>query len=151
MNAVVVILSSHSREKVAPVPLVLVRLIASWMTGLRRLGPSVKSRIVLMLPSIGMVNVADALKEMTPRTPTYGMSEPEAALKTGPNGLPNVELTSSIAREPFGPFCGWKKVQMPLLPAGQATTSLGPIMDRLESGNGLVMTACVSLLQSEWK
>ena len=41
------------------------------------LGPSVKSRMFLMLPKIGIVSSADELKDSTPVTPTTGFSEPE--------------------------------------------------------------------------
>ena len=49
------------------------------------------------------------------------------------------EWTSWIERVPFSAFWGSKKAHTPLLPAGHATTSLGPMMERLLSGKGLVM------------
>jgi hypothetical protein len=54
-----------------------------------------------------------------------------------------------MARDPFGPVWGWKKVQIPLAPAGHATMNRGPMMVKFESDNGLVTTTWLSLLQSE--
>jgi hypothetical protein len=97
-----VVLSSHILLTIAPVVLYLVTLMASWMTGWSKLGPSVKSRIVLTEPRMGTVNVAELLNARIPWTPTYGSSEPCVVLCTGASGLPIVELTSSIASVPLG-------------------------------------------------
>jgi len=151
VSVVVVTLSSQRREICAPVPLYLAMRFPLWISGLSRLGPSVKSRMLRTLPRMASESSAVSLKERTPSTPTTGLRERDDALRlyTGPSGVPSVELTISMARLPFLPSCGWKNVQMPLLPAGQATMSRGPMMLRLLSGSGLVTTACASTLQSE--
>ena len=140
----VVVLSSHSRDKAAPFDWYFETWMASWMGAWSKLGPSVKSRIVLTLPKIGTARTAELLKDRTPVTPTTGFLEPALALFMGPRGVPMVELTSWMARLPFLPLCGWKKEQMPLFPAGQATISRGPMILRLLSGSGEVTTAWAS-------
>jgi len=54
--------------------------------------------------------------------------------------VPMGEEIKAIARLPLTPFWGWKKAQVPLFPAGHATTSLGPMTERLLPGRGLVTT-----------
>lgn len=57
---VVVILSSQSLESWIPLS-ITAYWIASWMSGRKRLGPSVKSRIVRILPRMGTESVAELL------------------------------------------------------------------------------------------
>lgn len=71
--SVVVTLSSHRLESKAAPSLVCENLIASWISGTRMDGPSVKSRIVLILPKIGTVRTADELKVIFVLIPTTGL------------------------------------------------------------------------------
>ena len=58
---VVVILSSQSLESWIPLS-IMEYWIAFWMSGRKRLGPSVKSRIVRILPRMGTERIAELLK-----------------------------------------------------------------------------------------
>jgi len=75
------------------------------------LGPSVKSRIVLILPRIGTVSTADELSLRSMLTPILLLPVAElkpAASNIGDNGWLEVPFTSSIPRLPLTPFWGAK-------------------------------------------
>jgi hypothetical protein len=82
------------------------------------LGPSVKSRIVRMLPKIATDSAADELNRMLPDIPTRGMFPPALSC-IGDSVV--VEFSTLTAREPLTPFCGAKNATTPEFPAGHAT------------------------------
>ena len=133
---VVVTLSSHSLLIIAPPRDWVKKLIAFCISGTSIEGLSVKSRIVRILPSRETVSIANALNRMTPLTPTLGYCEPLASIEIGYNVCPLAELTSLIASDPLASFCGAKKAQTPLLPAGQAMIKRGPMAVKSLSGRG---------------
>lgn len=107
-----------------------------------------KSRMFLMLPRMGIVRTADELKLMRALIPTYGHGEPSSDGRYTPCKLA-VLFCAETSSEPLTPFCGLKNVAIPLFPAGQATSNLGPMIDKLLVSNGLVMIICEEEWQSE--
>ena len=104
------------------------------------LGPSVKSLIVLMLPRIGTVRMADELKLILPDTPTRDVPVPLASYMGSRAFSVAVEFSSCMLSVPFSPFSGAKNETIPLLPAGHATSNRGPMILRLLVERGLVTT-----------